>query len=152
FRQKRDELLLKLHQKNIIDSTTYELSLLEELPGKPHALPDIAHHLTEKIKKSHPENRVQTTINSDLQTQINQIVEDYYHQFSQNQVHNMAVLVLDVDTREVIAYVGNTPTTNENHRFVDIVDKSRSTGSILKPLLYGSMLHRSEERRVGKVV
>lgn len=144
FRQKRDGLLLKLHQKNIIDSTTYELSLLEELPGKPHALPDIAHHLTEKIKKSHPENRVQTTINSDLQTQINQIVEDYYYQFSQNQVHNMAVLVLDVDTREVIAYIGNTPTTNENHRFVDIVDKSRSTGSILKPLLYGSMLHSGE--------
>lgn len=144
LKQKRDGLLLKLFKKNIIDKTTYELALLEELPGKPYPLPDITHHLTEKIKKSKPENKAQTTINLKIQTQINQIVQDYYYHFSQNQVHNMAVLVMDVNTKEVIAYVGNTTTTNEHHRFVDIIDKSRSTGSILKPLLFASMLHSGE--------
>lgn len=144
LKQKRDALLLKLFQKNIIDETTYQMALLEELPGKPHALPDIAHHLTEKLRRSAPDHRITTTIQIDYQLQINRLVEEYYYTFRQNQIHNIAVLVLDTSTREVLAYVGNTPTTNENHRFVDIIDKSRSTGSVLKPLLFASMLYSGD--------
>jgi penicillin-binding protein 1C len=48
FKQKRDRLLLKLYQKEIIDKTTYELAILESLPGKPFPLPDVATHFTER--------------------------------------------------------------------------------------------------------
>src|SRR5690606_36231283 len=63
-----------------------------------------------------------------------------YNTLKQNEIHNAAVLVLDVKTRKVLAYVGNTPTDKEHEKDVDIIDKARSTGSILKPFLYAAML------------
>ena len=50
------------------------------------------------------------------------------------------MLVLDVKTRKVLAYVGNSPTDKAHQKDVDIIDKPRSTGSILKPFLYAAML------------
>ena len=61
-------------------------------------------------------------------------------ELNQNQINNIAVLVLDVKTRKVLTYVGNSPTTKEHQKDVDIINKPRSTGSILKPFLYAAML------------
>lgn len=144
LRSKRDRLLKKLYEKGIFDRTTYELALDEELPGKPLPLPEIAFHLTEKIRKDHSGLRKTTTISIDLQKKLNSIVSEQYFQLKQNEIHNLAVLLLDVDSREVLAYIGNSPTTSENNKYVDIIDKQRSTGSVLKPFLYTSMLHSGE--------
>ena len=67
-------------------------------------------------------------------------MKNHYNQLSQNEIYNAAVLVLDVKTRQVLAYVGNTPTDKMHQKDVDIIDKPRSTGSILKPFLYTAML------------
>jgi Membrane carboxypeptidase/penicillin-binding protein PbpC len=138
--KKRNALLLKLFQKGSIDQTTYELALEEALPGKPFPLPNIAPHLTEKIRTENHGERIRTTVSYGLQKKINRISKEHNYVLAQNQIHNLAVLILDVNTREVLAYVGNAPTTKENNNYVDVVDKSRSTGSILKPFLYASML------------
>ncbi|MBT8274551.1 MAG: penicillin-binding protein 1C [Bacteroidia bacterium] len=144
LRSKRDRLLKKLFDKGILDQITYELSLEEALPGKPLPLPEIAFHLTEKIRKDFPGSRKTTTISIELQKKLNTIATENYFQFKQNEIHNLAVLLLDVDSREVLAYVGNAPTTSDNNKYVDIIDKRRSTGSVLKPFLYTSMLHSGE--------
>ncbi|NNJ81877.1 MAG: penicillin-binding protein 1C [Flavobacteriaceae bacterium] len=144
LRSKRDRLLKKLFDKGILDQITYELSLEEALPGKPLPLPEIAFHLTEKIRKDFPGSRKTTTISIELQKKLNIIATENYFQFKQNEIHNLAVLLLDVDSREVLAYVGNAPTTSDNNKYVDIIDKRRSTGSVLKPFLYTSMLHSGE--------
>lgn len=144
LKRKRDNLLLKLFQNEVIDKTTYELALEEKLPGKPFPLPEIAPHLTEKIRKEHPGERIETTIDFSLQKKVNNIVKEHYFTLGQNQIHNLAVLVLDVNTREVLAYTGNSPTTREHDNFVDIIEKPRSTGSILKPFLFASMLDAGE--------
>ena len=52
--------------------------------------------------------------------------------------------MLDVETREVLAYVGNTKTTREHQKDVDMISANRSTGSTLKPLLYAAMLDAGE--------
>ncbi len=144
LKEKRNKLLLKLFQKEIIDKTTYELALLERLPGKPLRLPEYAPHLTEKIRREHKGEKIQTTIDFTLQKKANRIAESHYFSLSQNQINNLAILILDVETREILAYVGNAPTTKENNNYVDIIDKSRSTGSILKPFLYASLLDAGE--------
>ena len=54
------------------------------------------------------------------------------------------MLVLDVDTREVLSYVGNTRTTGEHQKDVDMIQADRSTGSTMKPLLYAAMLDAGE--------
>lgn len=142
--EKRNRLLKKLLHKNVIDSLTYNLSILEELPQKPYALPQIAPHLLQKINKEKKGEFVKTTINKRLQNQTNTIVKNHYNQLSKNGINNIAVLVLDVNTREVLSYVGNAPTTKKNQKDVDIIDKPRSTGSILKPFLYAAMLDAGE--------
>ncbi len=141
---KRNRLLKKLLTKNVIDSLTYELSILEELPQKPYALPQITPHLLQKINKEKNGEFVKTTIDKKLQTQTNTIVRNHYNQLSKNGINNIAVLVLDVKTRQVLSYVGNAPTSKKHQKDVDVITKPRSTGSILKPFLYAAMLDNGE--------
>ncbi|MGB5944375.1 MAG: penicillin-binding protein 1C [Leeuwenhoekiella sp.] len=144
FKQKRDRLLKKLFDEKIIDSSTFALAIEEPLPGKPLALPDYTPHFTEKIRQENPQRPLHSTIDYNLQRQMNRIVANHCQQLQSNQIHNIAVLVLDVETREVLGYVGNSPTTRENQNFVDVMHSPRSTGSVLKPFLYASMLEAGE--------
>jgi penicillin-binding protein 1C len=138
--KKRNRLLKKLFQNGEIDVLTYELAIAEELPGKPYKLPQLASHLLQKLSVKYPGKNINTTIDTELQEQINALVETHYNTLSQNEIHNIAVLVLDVKTRNVLAYIGNSPTTKTHQKDVDIIDKARSTGSILKPILYSALL------------
>ncbi|WP_406685212.1 penicillin-binding protein 1C [Seonamhaeicola sp. MEBiC1930] len=137
---KRNRLLEKLLENAIIDSLTYDLSIAEELPIKPYPLPQIAPHLLQKLSKSNQGQSITTTIDVSLQKQVNNIIKQHHSILSQNEIHNAAVLILDVKTRQVLTYVGNTPTGTKHQKDVDIIDKPRSTGSILKPFLYAAML------------
>lgn len=141
---KRNRLLKKLLNNSIIDSLTYNLSIDEELPKKAFKIPQITPHLLQKIHKSRAGLWVQTTIDYHLQNEVNQIIKLHHNALSQNEIHNAAILVLDVKTRRVLAYVGNTPTTIEHQKHVDVIDKPRSTGSILKPFLYSAMLDNGD--------
>lgn len=144
LKAKRDRLLRKLHQQKIIDNTTLELAVLEDLPQKPFPLPNTAPHLVASISKQSAGQRIESTIDEALQQNINALVEKHYKNLRQNQVHNAAVLVMSVHSRAVIAYVGNTPTDEEHEKDVDMVHANRSTGSVLKPLLYAAMLDGGE--------
>lgn len=142
--EKRNRLLWKLNQEGIIDKETYELSIDEPLPQKPYDLPQIALHLLQRVAKNEEGTRVKTTIDFALQNRVNQIAKYYYNQYKQNEVNNLAILVIDVQSRNVISYVGNSPTDSDHQKDVDIIDAPRSTGSILKPLLYAAMLDDGE--------
>ncbi|WP_082422513.1 penicillin-binding protein 1C [Aquimarina longa] len=142
--KKRNRLLHTLLQEGTIDSLTYELSISETLPRKPYSLPRIAPHLVERLAKKNTGKRIQTTINPILQKQVNRVVKMHYEALKQNEVHNMAVLVLDVNTRQVLSYVGNTPTDQTHEKDVDVIQAARSTGSTLKPLLYAAMMDKGE--------
>lgn len=140
LRLKRDALLLKLKKEGVIDQQTYGLSIMESLPQKPFDLPQIAPHLLQRISKRQEGQKVKTTVEIALQNRVNQIANYYYSQYKQNEVHNLAVLVIDVSNRNIMSYVGNAPTDANHQKDVDIIGAPRSTGSILKPLLYASML------------
>ncbi|MGB5435530.1 MAG: penicillin-binding protein 1C [Maribacter sp.] len=142
--QKRNRLLLKLFEKDILDRTTYELALLEKLPEKPYHLPQLAPHAVQFLAKEHKGKRITSTLDANLQANVNSILRKHYIHLKQNQVHNAAVLILDVKTRAVLAYVGNTPTDKSHQKDVDMIQANRSTGSTLKPLLYTAMLDAGE--------
>ncbi|WP_147677156.1 penicillin-binding protein 1C [Algibacter pacificus] len=138
--KKRNRLLKKLLENRTIDTLTYQLSIAEGLPQKPYPLPQTAPHLLQKVAQEQFGKHVQTTVDVKLQNRVNYIVNTHYNKLSQNEIYNAAVLVLDVKTRQVLAYVGNTPTDKAHQKDVDIIDKPRSTGSVLKPFLYAAML------------
>ncbi len=142
--KKRNTLLLKLKNESIIDNQTYELAIEEPLPQKPYDLPQIAPHLLQRVAKNQEGTRLKTTLDMALQNRVNQIAKYYYNQYKQNEVNNLAIIVIDVKTRNIISYVGNSPTDLNHQKDVDIIDAPRSTGSILKPLLYAAMLDEGE--------
>ncbi len=141
--QKRNQLLKKLYENGAMDTLTYELSLEEPLPQKPFDLPQITPHLLERVARENKGKRINTTIDFALQERINHIAQNYYKHYKQNEIYNLAILVVDVETRDIIAYVGNSPTDFVHKKDVDIITAPRSTGSVLKPLLYASMLDES---------
>lgn len=141
---KRNRLLKKLRDDDLVDTTTYELALLEKLPQKPYPLPKMAPHLVQYMFKNHRGARISSTVDENLQRNVNAIVQKHYQELRQNQVHNAAVLVMDVKTRQVLSYIGNTQTTKDYQKDIDMVQATRSTGSILKPFLYAAMLDAGE--------
>ncbi|MCA0349256.1 MAG: penicillin-binding protein 1C [Bacteroidetes bacterium] len=144
LQKKRNALLKKLFDEKVIDKLTYELSIQEPLPQKPYDVPQIAQHLLQKVAKTDEGKRIKTTISYPIQNRANQIAQYYYNQYKQNEVHNLAILVIDIQNRNIISYVGNSPTDKEHNKDVDIISAPRSTGSILKPLLFASMIDDGE--------
>lgn len=144
LKEKRNRLLKKLFDNQIIDKETYELALAEPLPQKPNDLPQTAPHLVERIAQESRGKRIKTNLQLALQEKVNDIVKNYYHSYSQSEVYNMAVLVIDTKTRNILSYVGNSPTDENHQKDVDIIQAPRSTGSILKPFLYAAMLNEVE--------
>lgn len=144
LKKKRNRLLKKLYDKAIIDNLTYELAIEEELPQKPYKLPSIASHFVQEVKKQHKGKRVHSSIHKNIQHQVYTLAKQHYELMRQNEVHNLAVLVLDVHRRKVVAYIGNSPTISKHHKDVNNVIAPRSTGSTLKPFLYAHMLESGE--------
>ncbi|MCC8035713.1 MAG: penicillin-binding protein 1C [Rikenellaceae bacterium] len=142
LRVKRDALLLRLLQAGVIDPVDYELALDEPLPEAPVPLPDEAPHLTERLAKGRRGERITTTIDYHLQRQAAHLANRYAAENASNHIYNIAAVVADAATGEVLAYVGNAThgLSADNAPDVDIVISRRSTGSILKPMLYAAML------------
>lgn len=138
--QKRNRLLKKLYTEKIIDQATYQLAIIEPAPDKPYPLPNDAPHLLLHLAKTNEGQRIRTTVDYALQNRLNQLATYYHNHYRQSEINNLAILVVDVATRNIIGYVGNSPTDVYHQKDVDIITAPRSTGSILKPLLYGAML------------
>jgi len=145
LQRKRNNLLETLKNNNTITEETCFLAKLEILPEKPLALPRYAPHILDKIAARYPGQRVATTISQNLQQSVNAVVDNYAQTFKANMVNNAAVIVAEVQSGNVVAYVGNIYTGNDNHGgSVDVITSRRSTGSILKPFLYAAMLDEGE--------
>lgn len=140
---KRNFLLKKLFLNGTIDKATYQLSLHEALPAKAYQLPQLAPHLLNQLIKEHGSGKIfYSTLHKNIQEKVNSIVSKHISRLSSNGIHNACALVADVETNEVIAYIGNSSSEkNEHDNYVDIIRSSRSTGSILKPFLYAFMLN-----------
>jgi penicillin-binding protein 1C len=124
----------KLFPDNIIDD-----ALLEPLTAQRHRAPHDVPQFAWRLRKN---NLLQTefhsTLDKDIQQKTESIVSNYALQLKQHNINNVAVLVINNQTHEVISYVGSSDFTDRsNHGEVDGVQALRSPGSTLKPLLYG---------------
>ena len=139
---KRNRLIDRLYEKGKIDSITCYLSKLELLPEKPHAIPQLAPHLLTRIYNNKKGSSISSTIDARMQQKVAEIVKNHNDVLKHNQIHNIAVIVAEVETGDVIAYIGNTKGTGheEHGNMVDVCIAPRSTGSILKPFLFAAML------------
>ncbi len=152
---KRDALLRRLRDAGDLDALELDLALSEPLTAEPHDLPDLAPHLLETLRAQNPaQHRFRTTLDAHLQAEATRAVQEHIDTLSRQQVYNAAALVIDNRSFQVLAYVGNGDIPHSSVIYdnemrnvpisrsyaVDIIRRPRSTGSILKPLLYAAML------------
>ncbi len=142
LKQKRDRLLAKLLENGHIDSLTFRLSVAEPLVGKINPLPLTAFHFVEKVAAEKNGQRIRSTIDASLQKKVAALAVNHRKTLEANHIYNLAVVVAEISTKQVKAYVGNyfDGVEADHGNSVDIVASPRSTGSILKPFLYCKML------------
>jgi penicillin-binding protein 1C len=139
---KRNRLLERLILRGSLDRATGELAKEEPLPEAPLPLPQAAPHLLERafkeqIFKTGKQSRIRTTLDFQIQKQVASILKLHHNTLVSNGVHNLAAMVMEVETGNVIAYCGNVEGAGKEHgEDVDIITSLRSTGSIMKPFLY----------------
>lgn len=148
LRRKRDRLLDKLWRTGRIDSAAAALAKLEPVPDRPLRLPEYAPHLLHRIAREpipvQPgEQGLRSTLDIELQRQVNAILERHHTVLRANHINNVAALIVEVETGAVRAYAGNIyhPGDPVLESSVDVIAAPRSPGSTLKPILYAAMLN-----------
>lgn len=146
LKKRRDNLLHKMYEKHYMDSLTLTLAIDEPLPGEPKTLPSKAPHLTDLFLKRNKGQKITTTIDHEVQEKVTEIINAHQKILANNLIYNSACIIEKVETGEVIAYVGNSfsEDSSDNGSDVDIIQSLRSTGSILKPILYAGMQFSGE--------
>ncbi len=150
LKEKRDSLIQDLKSYSIITKEESDLSVAEPLTATPRPLPFFAMHYLNLLKRQitignvKKVEKVITTIDYDTQVLLEKMMEEHSSRLKESLVFNMAGIIMDVKTEEIIAYVGNTGffSANGKNVFVDMVQAKRSSGSLLKPFLYAGMLDR----------
>lgn len=140
LKAKRDRLLRSLHQAGHFDSLTLSLSMDEPIPDAPKALPQLALHALEYLRKVHPDLYLfKSTLDFRTQKRAEATVRAHSKRLSANLVENAAAIISETPTGNIAAYVGNSGRDRAGGH-VDIIHAPRSPGSTLKPFLYMQML------------
>ncbi|MBF9016006.1 MULTISPECIES: penicillin-binding protein 1C [unclassified Oceanispirochaeta] len=141
--EKRNNLLKSLASRGELDDLSLSLALEEPLPEKPLPLPSMAPHLLQRVILEKGEGLLQkSTLDRSLQATVQKEVMRHSRSLSYRGIYNAAVLVADLESGDVLAYAGNSPDDGSSihGHSVDIITASRSTGSLLKPILFALSL------------
>jgi len=140
---KRNKLLKRLSESGAFLKADLALFQAEPLPEKPFPLPKLASHAMQKLaKEGRNGHKIISTIDFAIQKRCVEWQKNYQKALEANQIHNIAILVTENSTGNVIAYVGNTEDANKTYaNDVDMILAERSYGSLLKPFLYTAMLN-----------
>jgi penicillin-binding protein 1C len=143
--EKRNRLLKTLLDRGIITPSACELALAEALPSHPLPLPQIAPHLVSRFHGERRGEYIRSSIDRGIQVQTENLLERWNGELLRSDIRNLAAIVIDVRSGDVLTYCGNVRFDEKSSgNQVDIIRAPRSTGSILKPLLYCAMLQEGE--------
>ncbi len=143
LRDKRDRLLGRLRAAGTIAALEDRLARAEPPPPGTRPLPREAPHLLDSLAaRPGAVPPFRSFIAADLQRAVTRVAEEHGRRLADRGIRNLAAVVVDNRTAAVAAYVGNVglERPGEDGQSVDIARSRRSTGSILKPFLYASLL------------
>lgn len=140
LKEKRDLILKQLLKYKFIDKNTFFSSILEPVPSKTFEFPKNAPHFSFYLKKQNIKRNVKTTLDLNIQNKIETIGENNYYKIKSFGINSYSIIVLDTKEGKILGYVGSPSFYDKKEGQVDGVQAPRSTGSILKPFLYGLYL------------
>lgn len=134
---KRNRLLKRLLDKGEITLEEYELAVEEPLIGTPHKMPWVATHFVERVHRDFHGQYVKTALDFSLQRRLESLAAHWRAELALSGINDLAAMVMDVRSGDIVAYCGNADIdARRDGMWVDIADSPRSSGSILKPVLY----------------
>ncbi len=141
IKNRRNLILKELLKYKIIDKNTYLSSISEPFLQKslsfPKEAPHFSFYLKDKVK-----GNVKTTLDLNFQKIVERIGENNLYRLKSLGVNEYSIIVLSTRDGKIRAYVGSPSFYDGKKGQVDGVQAERSTGSILKPFLYGLYLDK----------
>lgn len=136
-------LALQMKGGGLISQSAYTDLQNETLePVKP-SLPVDARHFARYVQANTQGSHLRTTLDSGLQTQVQDILDSRVKKLSAKKVANAAAIVIDHTTGEVLAWsVAGARDAATKAGDIDPVTTPRQPGSTLKPFLYASSLEK----------
>lgn len=142
-RMRQRDLLDALRDEGLMSEADHARAIDEPLAFRPIAHPFEAPHFTEALRLGkHGGLReggtaTQTTLDPELQRDLEALVEAHRVRLQERNAHGAAALVIDNQSGEVLAYLGNADWADAEHAGqVDLIRARRQPGSTLKPLVY----------------
>ncbi len=135
------------------DFTTLDHITVDHIAKQPLELhkSEIPYNLSHFIQyaDNHPSDQIadvgiiHTTIDTELQVKAQKILDNRLSRLQKYQVNNGAVLVVDHESNEILAWVvGYAGQDNHDFNKIDAVTTPRQPGSALKPLLYANAIRK----------
>ena len=137
--KERNRWLTRFRSARLFDDAAIIDAINEPLTVYRRAAPQLAPHLSRRLRAENPNAPIiHSTLSPTAQSTTERLVQHYADRLRTNNIHNAAVLIVDNQSQEVIAYVGSADFNNAfDGGQVDGVRAVRSPGSALKPVLYG---------------
>ncbi len=134
---KRNRLLKRLYEKGELTNDEYDLAVEEPLIVKPYNMPQIAPHYVDRLNSINHGKHTKSSIDFSLQKRLESLCSHWRSDLSLSGIDDLSAIIMEVSSRQIVAYCGNADITSERPgKWVDIAGAPRSSGSILKPLLY----------------
>lgn len=154
LQQKRDRLLQRLHADGVLSAIDLRLALAEPLPSAPQPLPRWAPALLDTLVAAPAQLDTvapavplfRSTLDSELQRRLSDVMDRESRLLRDQGIGNAAALVVDNHTGAVLAYLGNSLPADSHlpGHAIDLLQRPRSSGSVLKPLLYALLLQHGQ--------
>ena len=138
----RDRVLARMEGAGLLDGAEAQAAMTEPVPTQRTDFPALAPHLADRVLA---DTALQTqhilTIDAALQAKIEALASAAVA--DQGEQMQVAIMIADHQTGEVLAYVGSADyTADARQGFIDMTQALRSPGSTLKPLIYGLAFDR----------
>ena len=137
----RDRILARMADLGVISDEAARAALTEPVPTDRRPMPALAPHLADRLLAEAPATKVfETTIDARLQRSLEALAAEAARGAGPRM--QVALVVADHRTGEILASVGSAGYGDDRDGFVDMTVAPRSPGSTLKPLVYALAFDR----------
>ncbi len=135
---KRNRILSLLAERGVISDEEYESAIGESLPVTRQPVPTTAPHFCRMVAdRNQNSSIIHTTVRHQLQTTCESLARTAQRKLKHQDVHNLALVVLDNRTGEIRTMVGSPDFFDKAHGGqINGTLALRSPGSTLKPFVY----------------
>ncbi|HEY5347358.1 MAG TPA: penicillin-binding protein 1C [Rhizomicrobium sp.] len=130
----RNKVLTRMVEEGVITAADARIAMREGVPFARQAMPLSAPHLAARLVRLNKSSRIVTTLDAELQNAAERLAVQERGFFDDGA--DIAIVVVDNKTRNVLAYVGGTNFWGRAGQ-IDLAQRNRSPGSALKPFIYG---------------